>query len=140
MTTADWINAGIFLATAFAGVTALIVFWLTKSEEKERRLQDRAHELEKKLIDDEKKRVDSLFAGAAQIMKQLQDRLRESERDVQGLSTTIQAYRAEAKADRELAKVEFDHLKVSLGECREEVKGMVKYLGEGKFRVSGKKF
>lgn len=140
MGTGDWINLGICIATMAAVTLGLIQFWLTRSEEKAIRLQDREHELATKLQAQEKRRIDNLFTAFGAALKQVQDIQKQNNKDFQEFSLEIARYRNELQTERAVAKIETDHIKETLSEVREELKSVVKYLGEGKFRVSGKKF
>lgn len=140
MTTGDWINLGICIVTTAGLGFALIQFWLTRSEAKESRLQDRTHSLKKEIDKNEKERIDAIFAGFAQALKQVQDQQKKMESDFSAFMNELRTMREEVHTERAVIKLEVEHVKESLATVREEVKTMVKYLGEGKFRVSGKKF
>jgi 23S rRNA pseudoU1915 N3-methylase RlmH len=93
-----------------------------KNEEK---LQANAHEQAKRIENLKESRVDSLFAGMAQAMKQMQDQQKEMSKEYQGVLSDLRQNRAEMQLDRQSAKIEIEHIKETLKELRTEVKSIV---------------
>lgn len=140
MAISDWINTALCLATLAGAGFGLMQFWITRSEEKEKRLQDREHKLALELAASEKTRVDTMFASFAAAMKQIQNQQKETVKDFQSFAGDLRAYRVESQNDRTIVKIEMDHIKESVVHVREEIKSVAKYIGEGKIRISGPKF
>lgn len=140
MSVGDYIGLGSLIVALFVAGLMLIQYWSAKVEAREKMLQDRDHEISKELAEAEKNRINGLFAGMAAAMKQLQDQAREDRHDRMDFSQELRLHRSDLKELQTVTKIEMEHVKASLVEVREEVKSMVKYIGEGKVRVSGPKF
>jgi adenine-specific DNA methylase len=141
------IQLGIFLVGVLSIGLTLIAIWDAKAKSREEtrikneeKLQASAHEQAKKIENLKEARVDSLFAGMASAMKQLQDQQKELSKEYQAVSNDLKNHRVEVQSLQTVTKIEMDHIKAALGDLREEVKSVVKYIGEGKVRISGPKF
>jgi DNA anti-recombination protein RmuC len=123
------------IAGIFAAGLVLIQIWDSKAV----RRQDKAHEQAKEISSLKEARVDSLFAGMASAMKQLQDQQRDMSKEYQAVSSDLKNHRVEVQSLQTVTKLEIEHIKAALQEIREEVKSVTKDIGEGWVRVSSPK-
>lgn len=110
--------------------------------ENEKELLKQAHEQAAKIENLKEARVDSLFAGMAAGMKQMQDHIKEMSKEHQGVMSDLRQNRSEMQTDRQVSKIEIEQIKETLRELRSEVKSIVTNIpgSGGLSRVSGPKF
>jgi Tfp pilus assembly protein PilO len=147
MTTDQLVQLGIFLVGVLTIGLTLIAFFDSKAKAREEtrikneeKLQATAHEQATRIENLKEARVDSLFAGMAAGMKQMQDHIREMTKEHQGVMSDLRQNRSEMQTDRQVTKIEIEAIKESLKELRTEVKSVVTQLPGNWQRVSGPKF
>lgn len=129
-----WVCLG-SIAGIFTVGLGLIQVWDSKASAR----LDKAHAQAKEISSLKEARVDSLFAGMASAMKQLQDQQRDMSKEYQAVSADLKNHRIEVQSLQTVTKIEMDHIKATLAELREEVKSVTKDIGEGWVRVSSPK-
>lgn len=132
MTTDQTIQIGLLLVGILSiGMTLISISdYKAKAREEtrlanEEKLQASAHEKAKTIENLKEQRVDSLFAGMAQAMKQMQDQQKDLSKEYQSVSTDIRLNRNEMQSDRQISKIEIEAIKETLKELRTEVKSIV---------------